>query len=371
MSPLAAFDLLVVGDCNPDLLLVGGDLVPEFGQREQLVDRAVLTIGGSASITACGAARLGLSTALVAAVGRDHFGDTCSRTCLRAGSTCRGARAARATRPASPSSSRAGDDRAILTSIGAIAALTGADVDLGLLRAARHLHIASYFLLHGLRAGLPARRGCPRCRRHRLARPAGRSGRELGVRAARAGRARRPALRQRARERRHRHQRVPARRREARPARSARAHAGGPGRPSGRAGRRRSTRRAPATASTPASSPRGSTASRTADALALGARAARSRPARPEARMPSRRWTRRGRPLRVILCVAANPSIDRLFTVERLVPGSIHRPAEFAQVPGGKGLNVARAARRARRRCPGCRAPGRACRPLDRRAARG
>jgi 1-phosphofructokinase family hexose kinase len=46
----------------------------------------------------------------------------------------------------------------------------------------------------------------------------------------------------------------------------------------------------------------------------------------------------------MILCVAANPSIDRLFTVERLVPGSIHRPAEFVQVPGGKGLNVARAA---------------------------
>jgi 1-phosphofructokinase family hexose kinase len=46
----------------------------------------------------------------------------------------------------------------------------------------------------------------------------------------------------------------------------------------------------------------------------------------------------------VILCVAANPSIDRLFDVERLEPGEIHRPAQFAQVPGGKGLNVARAA---------------------------
>jgi len=46
----------------------------------------------------------------------------------------------------------------------------------------------------------------------------------------------------------------------------------------------------------------------------------------------------------VILCVAANPSIDRLFEVERLVPGSIHRPADFVQVAGGKGLNVARAA---------------------------
>jgi len=46
----------------------------------------------------------------------------------------------------------------------------------------------------------------------------------------------------------------------------------------------------------------------------------------------------------VILCVAANPSIDRLFEVERLVPGAIHRPADFVQVAGGKGLNVARAA---------------------------
>jgi 1-phosphofructokinase family hexose kinase len=46
----------------------------------------------------------------------------------------------------------------------------------------------------------------------------------------------------------------------------------------------------------------------------------------------------------VIVCVAANPSIDRLFEVEQLVPGSIHRPADFVQVPGGKGLNVARTA---------------------------
>jgi 1-phosphofructokinase family hexose kinase len=46
----------------------------------------------------------------------------------------------------------------------------------------------------------------------------------------------------------------------------------------------------------------------------------------------------------VIVCVAANPSIDKLFEVERLVPGAIHRPVGFVQVPGGKGLNVTRAA---------------------------
>jgi 1-phosphofructokinase family hexose kinase len=46
----------------------------------------------------------------------------------------------------------------------------------------------------------------------------------------------------------------------------------------------------------------------------------------------------------VIVCLAANPSIDRLFEVERLVKGDIHRPSGFVQVAGGKGLNVARAA---------------------------
>jgi 1-phosphofructokinase family hexose kinase len=47
----------------------------------------------------------------------------------------------------------------------------------------------------------------------------------------------------------------------------------------------------------------------------------------------------------VIVCLAANPSIDKLFEVDRLVRGGIHRPREFVQTAGGKGLNAARAAR--------------------------
>jgi 1-phosphofructokinase family hexose kinase len=46
----------------------------------------------------------------------------------------------------------------------------------------------------------------------------------------------------------------------------------------------------------------------------------------------------------MIICVAGNPSIDKLFVVDRLRPGEIHRPVDFVQVPGGKGLNVSRAA---------------------------
>jgi 1-phosphofructokinase family hexose kinase len=46
----------------------------------------------------------------------------------------------------------------------------------------------------------------------------------------------------------------------------------------------------------------------------------------------------------MIVCVSANPSIDKFFVVDHLALGSIHRPVEFVQLAGGKGLNVARAA---------------------------
>ena len=46
----------------------------------------------------------------------------------------------------------------------------------------------------------------------------------------------------------------------------------------------------------------------------------------------------------MIVCLAANPSIDKLFEIDRLVRGDIHRPDGFVQTAGGKGLNVGRAA---------------------------
>jgi sugar/nucleoside kinase (ribokinase family) len=148
-------DLISLGDCNPDLVLTGSDLVPAFGQREQLVDRAVLTIGGSAAITACGAARLGLETAIVAAVGADAHGDFMLDAVAARGVDVSGVRRVDAPTGLTVVLSR-GDDRGILTSKGAMAALSAADVAADALDRARHLHIASYFLLDGLRAGLPA-----------------------------------------------------------------------------------------------------------------------------------------------------------------------------------------------------------------------
>lgn len=147
-------DLLVVGDCNPDMLLMGGDVEPEFGQREKLVDTAALTVGGSAAIAACGAARLGLRTAFVGAVGVDLFGRFMLEALADRGVDVSGC----VVDPDLPTGVTVamvrGDDRAILTAPGAIPSLTAPQVDRRLLTSARHLHIASYHLLDGLRPGL-------------------------------------------------------------------------------------------------------------------------------------------------------------------------------------------------------------------------
>jgi sugar/nucleoside kinase (ribokinase family) len=148
------FDLLVVGEINPDLILRGPDLVPAFGQAEKLVQAATLTIGSSSAIMACGAARLGLRTAFVGVVGDDVFGrfmlDALAARGIDVSACIVDERLATGfsmilSQP---------HDRAILTYLGAIAALRAGQVERSILRRARHLHVGSYFLLNGLRPDL-------------------------------------------------------------------------------------------------------------------------------------------------------------------------------------------------------------------------
>ena len=46
----------------------------------------------------------------------------------------------------------------------------------------------------------------------------------------------------------------------------------------------------------------------------------------------------------MIVCVAGNPSIDKLFEVSEIVVGEIHRPDRMIALPGGKGIHVAQVA---------------------------
>lgn len=149
------FDLLVIGEINPDLIVRGRDVVPMFGQAEKLVDEARLTIGSSSVITACGAARLGLHVAFVGLVGEDEFGRFMLKAmgergidisaCVVDGTADTGLTVILSTP----------DDRAMLTYPGAIPLLRRDQIDERLFLQARHLHIGSYFLLDVLRPALP------------------------------------------------------------------------------------------------------------------------------------------------------------------------------------------------------------------------
>lgn len=155
--------VLVAGDANLDLVL-RGDVVPRFGQAEQLLDSADLVLGSSAGICASGLARLGLDVTLAARVGTDVFGDQTLR--LLEANGVETAAILRSEEPTGVSVILSGvDDRAILTLTGAMAGLTAADVrdatfpepaeGKGRIGQIRHLHVASYFLLPALADGLP------------------------------------------------------------------------------------------------------------------------------------------------------------------------------------------------------------------------
>ena len=152
---MAEFDLLVLGDVNPDLVLRGGEVEPAFAQAERIVEEAHLTVGGSGAILACGAARLGLRVAIAGVVGDDLFGRYMCEELRSHGVDIGGI-------TVDPSRSTGVtvvltklDDRAMLTAAGTIGDLQASKVDPDLLAAARHVHVSSYFLQRDLAEGLP------------------------------------------------------------------------------------------------------------------------------------------------------------------------------------------------------------------------
>ncbi len=149
-----AYDIVVVGELNADLIL-SGDVEPAFGQVERLVSRADLTIGSSAGIFACGAARLGLRTAFIGKVGVDPFGEFMRKAISQRGVDARGVRVDPAVSTGLSVILNRGNDRAILTYPGSIPLLRFDEVDLDLLGQARHLHLGSYYLLDSLRPDAP------------------------------------------------------------------------------------------------------------------------------------------------------------------------------------------------------------------------
>ncbi|MEO8106069.1 MAG: sugar kinase [Actinomycetes bacterium] len=153
---MSDLDLLVVGDLNPDVIVAAHQLTPEFGQVEQIVDRASLVLGGSAAITAVGAARLGLTVGLCAVLGDDDLGQLMTHRLIDAGVDVRYLRVDPSVETGMSVILDRGNDRSVLTATGSIVALSPEDLDGLPDQPAAHVHASSYYLMgHSYRAALP------------------------------------------------------------------------------------------------------------------------------------------------------------------------------------------------------------------------
>ena len=147
-------DIVVVGELNADLVL-SGDVAPSFGQVEKLVDDASLTLGSSSAIFACGAARLGLRVAFVGLVGNDALGQFVLACLQERHVDTRAVIIDPQYKTGLTVILSRGNDRAMLTYPGSIAALRYEQIDEATLQRARHLHLGSYFLQTALRPDVP------------------------------------------------------------------------------------------------------------------------------------------------------------------------------------------------------------------------
>jgi sugar/nucleoside kinase (ribokinase family) len=145
--------VLVVGEINVDMILQGYREFPVPG-KEVLVDDFSMVLGSASAICAMGLARLGTPVAFLGKVGDDLLG----RFCLDA-MRARGIDVSRVTvDPALKTGVTAAitspKDRALVSFLGSIGALTAADVPAEAFAGFDHLHVSSYFLQGGLRPGI-------------------------------------------------------------------------------------------------------------------------------------------------------------------------------------------------------------------------
>ncbi|WP_380058772.1 carbohydrate kinase family protein (plasmid) [Falsihalocynthiibacter sp. SS001] len=149
------FDVIAVGELNPDLILTGiKTSAPVLGTEHEFSDMT-LTLGSSTAICCVLMQRLGLATAMAAKVGDDDHGAFCKSVLKQEGVDQTGIITDAAVQTGVTVSLAYPEDRLLLTRYGAMAAFGLADIDLGALTQARHLHLGSFFLQERLQPDLP------------------------------------------------------------------------------------------------------------------------------------------------------------------------------------------------------------------------
>lgn len=149
------YDVLTFGDICMDLIISGKDVVPEFGQKEKLIDGYAVELGGSCPIFAGQAGKLGLRVLMAGRAGCDAFGDIACKKLAAAGVSLDCIKREKNIKTGITVHLNKGNDRAMLTYAGTMDLVEASDVDEEMLCSVRHLHIGSYFLLKKLQPHYP------------------------------------------------------------------------------------------------------------------------------------------------------------------------------------------------------------------------
>src|SRR5271169_3597796 len=142
--------ILVAGEINVDLILVGYRSFPTPG-KEVLVDDFIMTLGSASAICAMGLARLGNPVSFLSKVGADPWGEYCLKEMVRGGIDVSRVVSDSKLKTGVTVSISSAQDRALISFLGSISSLTGAELTEQVLASFDHLHISSYFLQEGLR----------------------------------------------------------------------------------------------------------------------------------------------------------------------------------------------------------------------------
>lgn len=148
------FDISVVGELNADLILYGlpPTLEPE---HEHLAEDLAITLGSSSAIFAHNISLLGSRVGFTSCIGDDPLGKFCVDRLKESGVDVSGVKALSGKTTGVTVILPLSKQRQILTYLGTTLDLQFVHLDLNYLRSASHFHLSSFFLLRGLRPGIP------------------------------------------------------------------------------------------------------------------------------------------------------------------------------------------------------------------------
>lgn len=149
------FDVIALGELNPDLILSGFEAPGPVLGTEQAFEAETLSLGSSTAIACVLMQRLGLRMSMISLVGDDDYGRFCLDRLAQEGVDTKHVKVSDAVRTGVTISVSYAADRLLLTRFGTIAGFGAGDVPVSAFAQARHLHSGSFFIQSSLRPDLP------------------------------------------------------------------------------------------------------------------------------------------------------------------------------------------------------------------------